>query len=616
MDGAYDSIDSYLPLGCMKTVALLGTNGRIDWLCVPRFDSPSVFAGILDRNQGGHFTVAVDSIFSCRSTYVADTNIVETVFESDNAVVKVSDFMCSADQAMAPIYLVRKIECLSGEESMRLIYSPRPNYARQLPRFYFEREGLVRITLPEGELYLEAIGWQLSESSNDLLGTKRIHQGEVAWLVLEWVRAGEQFARPDWQSLYEQTRVFWQNWIGKISYRGAYSDVIRRSALVLKLLTYKPTGAIVAAGTTSLPEVIGGSRNWDYRYCWLRDSSLALDSMFSLGFYDEGHKYFHWLWETHAKQKRDFQIMYRIDGGKDIEEYELPHLDGYKSSRPVRVGNAAAKQLQLDIYGELIEAAYVYRSHGFMLDMVEKELVRYMLDEVISKWRLPDNGIWEVRAGTKHYVYSKLMCWCALDRGIKLATDLGVEDKIDAYAAVRNEIAESIYKYGWNEEKGAFTQYFGSNALDASVLVMPQIGFTKADDPKFVSTVEAIQKELVENGMVYRYKGEDGLEGAEGTFTLCTFWLVSALCLMGRESQAVEIFEATIKRAAQHLIFSEEFDPKTNEALGNYPQAFTHIALISAALDLQCMRAGRLTEPRRIQLKNEDYWRILSRPDT
>ena len=597
----YAPIGDYAIIGDCHTAALVGRDGSIDWYCPGRFDAAAVFCRLLDAQRGGAFRIgpARTAQASIRRRYRGPTNILETTFEVGGGVVRLTDFMPvharghhrrGYDVGTAHRVL-RLVEGVRGEVDLELSFCPSFDFCRSSTRLeVVPGQGVVASGGREC-LALACPGVELEADDGGARATLRVPAGERLWISL-----GPDFEPRDYEADLESTTSYWKRWADACGYRGEYREHVVRSALALKLLMYEPTGAVVAAPTTSLPEEIGGVRNWDYRFAWLRDSALILYALLTLGYDEEADDFFHWLGGVCGSDPSvSPQIMYRIDGSPDLPEVELTHLAGYRGSRPVRVGNAAATQRQLDIYGEVLSAAYLHLRHGrheHDAAAASWPLLRALVEQAAEHWREPDNGIWEVRGGPRDFLYSKLMCWVALDRGIRIAREDGLDAPFDRWRQTRRDIREAILSQGYSERVGAFTQAFGSDDLDATALVIPRIGFLPATDPRFLSTLDRIQEQLVgSDGFVHRYCTADGLPGGEGSFTLCSLWLVDALALAGRVDQARALFERILGRANDLGLFSEEFASSTGELLGNYPQGFTHLGLIGAAVNLA--KAGR-----------------------
>jgi GH15 family glucan-1,4-alpha-glucosidase len=592
---AYLPIESYGVIGDLHTTALVGLDGSIDWLCFPKFDSPSVFAALLDDEKGGRFQIAPSSEGVTRKQmYLPDTNVLVTRFLSPDGLAEVTDFMPIGEPARGHALheLVRKVEVVRGSMPMRAFCRPAFDYARKGHRVE---------TLPEGVCF-RSDGLALGLSSSVPLRVEgdaavadfTLRQGEKATFLLsprEDRRGGtSSFSIEETEAAFLATVDYWHRWLARCQYRGRWREMVNRSALALKLLTYAPTGAIVAAPTTSLPESIGGERNWDYRYTWIRDASFTLYGLMRIGFTEEAFAFTRWLWGRIQETERDgtLQIVYSIDGAHELVEESLDHLEGYRASRPVRIGNAAYRQLQLDIYGELMDAIYLFNKHAMPIGYDGWVKIRQILNHVCDVWREPDEGVWEVRGGRRHFVFSKLMCWVALDRGLRLAEKRSFPGERQRWLENRDAIYEEIMSRGWSPKRQAFVQAYDSDSLDAATLIMPLVFFVSPRDPRFLATLDAIKRELTSGSLVHRYDSEaspDGLSGSEGTFSMCTFWLVEALTRAGQVDEARLIFEKMLGYANHLGLYAEEVGP-SGEALGNFPQAFTHLALISAAFNL------------------------------
>jgi alpha,alpha-trehalase len=592
----YTPIGDYAVIGDCHTAALVARDGSIDWYCPGRFDAPAVLCRVLDAERGGTFRLGPPSSSGARISrgYRGATNILETTFETDSGAARVTDFMPVHARAphrrgydvVTAQRVVRLVEGLRGEVDLELCLRPTFDFCRASTRLEVVPGRGVIATGGRDSLALACDDLEVQVADGEVRGALRLGAGQRRWFSL-----GPDLEPRDYAADLEATARYWTTWASACGYRGEYREDVVRSALVLKLLIYEPSGAVVAAPTTSLPEEIGGVRNWDYRFAWLRDSALILYALLTLGYDEEADDFFHWLGKVCGSDPSvSPQIMYRIDGCSEVDEVELKHLAGYRNSRPVRVGNAAADQRQLDIYGEVLSAAYLHLRHGHHQHDVAAAnwpLLSGLVEQAAEHWREPDNGIWEIRGGPRHFLYSKLMCWVALDRGIRIAREDGLDAPLDRWRATRREIREAILDQGYSQSVGAFTQAFGSDDLDATALAIPRIGFLPATDPRFLSTLDRIQERLAgPDGFVHRYCTADGLPGGEGSFTLCTLWLVDALALAGRVDQARALFERILRRANDLGLFSEEFESASGELLGNYPQGFTHLGLIGAAVNL------------------------------
>jgi GH15 family glucan-1,4-alpha-glucosidase len=589
----YLPIEEHGIVGDLHSVALVGTDGTIDWYCPERFDAPSVFAALLDKEKGGYYRIApADAGWTTKQLYVPDTNVLITRFLTPEGVSEVLDFMPIDERSGAPHRqrLVRRVLCVKGEMHFRVEIEPRFDYARAEHDTALVEGGAV-FASPGLSLGLSA-PVRLERTERGVAGEFTLKAGESATFSLEVADRVRVCDEPEARELFRSTIAYWLGWLRQCAYRGRWREMVHRSALTLKLLTYKPTGAIVAATTTSLPEQLGGERNWDYRYTWIRDAAFSLYGLLRLGFTEEAEAFMGWL--THRLEEgRDgeggpLQIMYGIDGRADLDEVILDHLEGYRGSAPVRIGNGAATQLQLDIYGELIDSVYLYNKYGTPIYHDAWIHVCRIIDWVSENWHLPDEGIWETRGGRQHFTYSRLMSWVAVERAVRIARQRGLPADLVRWMAARDEIYDEIMTRGWNEERSAFVQHYESDVLDASTLLMPLVKFISPTDPRWLSTLDAMTNELVSDSLVYRYNAKaspDGLEGDEGTFSICSFWYVEALSRAGRLDQARLAFEKMLTYGNHLGLFAEEIGP-TGEQLGNFPQAFTHLSLISAAHNL------------------------------
>lgn len=601
----YQPIENYGLIGNMRTAALVGMHGSIDWFCFPHFDSPSVFAAILDDEKGGRFEIApTQPRIPSKQLYWPDTNVLVTRFLSSNGVGELEDFMPAGLPQDSPWqdHLIRRVKVVRGSMEFTVRCHPAFDYARAPHR--------TRITAQGADFHSTGLSLgllttiPLIRDVHGVRATFALQEGETVVFVLRRLPPDGQVgccpSREETNILFERTVEFWQRWLSKCTYTGRWREMVYRSALTLKLLTFEPTGAIVAAPTCSLPETVGGVRNWDYRYTWIRDAAFTLYGLLRIGFTEEAEGFMRWLEARAGEVEADgsLQIVYGIDGRHDLTEQTLDHLSGYRDSRPVRIGNGAYNQLQLDIYGELLDAVYLYNKYVMPIGYDAWTRIRRRLNWLCDNWQRPDEGIWEVRGGRRHFVSSKLMCWVAMDRGLRLAQKRAFPADQVRWLQVRDQIYEEVMAKGWSEKRHAFVQHYDSDSLDASNLLMPLVFFLSPNDPRMISTLEAINRSpkdggLVSDGLVYRYDsatGVDGLHGGEGTFNMCTFWLVEALTRAGRvdRTKLVEarlLFERMLGYANHVGLYAEETGG-SGEALGNFPQAFTHLSLISAAFNL------------------------------
>ncbi len=605
-ESGYRPIEDYGLIGDMHTVALVGKDGSIDWCCLPRFDAPSVFARILDAEKGGHFQIALrgDDV-TTKQFYWPETNVLVTRFLSDDGVGEVRDFMPVAGRASETDrrQIIRMVRAVRGTVTFRVTCRPAFDYARADHETVRTERG-VCFHGDEQALSL-ATEIDLARDDDGVAADVTLREGESTTLLLRDIEPGEDCAptlSPEAaERAFRDTVQFWRDWLGQCTYTGRWREEVHRSALALKLLTYEPTGAIVAAPTCSLPEDIGGVRNWDYRYTWIRDAAFTLYAFLRIGFTEEARDFIGFLTtlcQLDAAGEGPLQIMYGIDGETELTEQALGHLEGYRGSSPVRIGNGAYDQLQLDIYGELIDAIYLHDTYGVPISYETWQSVRHFVNWVCDHWRETDEGVWEVRGGQQQFVYSKLMCWVAVDRALRLSRKRSLPAPEAAWQQCRDAIYEAIMEKGWNADRQAFTQQFGGGTLDASNLIMPLVHFISPGDERLLQTLDATlespdQGGLVSNGLVYRYNVEEtdeGLEGEEGTFNICTFWLVEALTRAGavepkRLEDARLIFEQMLGYSNHLGLYAEETGTH-GEALGNFPQAFTHLSLISAAYNL------------------------------
>ena len=592
----------YLPIaehgliGDLHSVALVGTDGTIDWYCCPRFDSPSVFASILDARRGGCYRLApADDGWTSQQLYFPDTNVLITRFLTADGVGEVEDFMPVARTIDGEHRqrLVRRVVSVRGRVRFELVCSPRFDYARA--EHVVERHEHGVLFRSAGCALALETETPLKICDGAAQASFTLSQGNSATFVLEHVVGvyePHRHSAAQTRELFEATVAYWRRWLSQSRYTGRWREMVHRSALTLKLLTYQPTGAIVAAATTSLPEQLGGERNWDYRHTWIRDAAFSLYALLRLGFGEEAEAFMGWLTERFRDcrigESGPLRIMYGVDGRAELPEEQLSHLEGYRGSGPVRIGNAAADQLQLDIYGELIDSVYLYNKYGTPIYHDAWLDLTRIIEWLSEHWDQPDEGIWETRGGRRHFTYSRLMCWVALERAVRIARQRGLPGDIVSWMAARDTIYRQILSRGWHEPRRAFVQHYDTDVLDASILLMPLVKFISPTDPRWLSTLDEISHELVSDSLVSRYNPQaspDGLRGDEGTFSMCTFWYVEALARAGRVDEARLVFEKMLTYANHLGLYAEEIGP-TGEQLGNFPQAFTHLALISAATNL------------------------------
>ena len=604
---SYQPIENYGIIGNMRTAALVGMNGSIDWYCSPHFDSPSVFGAILDDEKGGRFKIApVAEQLKSRQFYWPSTNILVTRFLHEDGIAELEDFMPVGLPPESKWYhhLYRRVRCVRGTVKVRMICKPAFDYGRDSHEVRLHGSGATFDSAKQS-LHLCCGESLRQEKDGSVVAEFVLEEGKSQVFTVSDAKTSSDSLCPaseaEGQELFQQTVQFWHRWLSACTYRGRWRDRVERSALVLKLLTFEPTGAIIAAPTTSLPEVIGGPRNWDYRYTWLRDAAFTVYASMRIGFTEEAAGFVQWIQNYAAKYTRageKIPAMFSIHGNPELPEQELKHWEGYKKSSPVRIGNDAYKQYQSDIYGELMDSLYLYNKYVLPISYDFWTKIQQRLDWVCENWQTPDEGIWEMRNRQEHFVYSKLMNWVALDRGIRLADKRSFPANRERWMGERDKIYEEVMRRGWSAKRWAFTQFYGSEDLDASVLLMPLVFFMAPSDPRMVNTIKAILKSpkeggLVSDGLVYRYPPDpriDGLSGEEGTFNMCSFWLVEAMTRAGQAdpemlNQARLLFERMLGYA-NHLGLYAEQTSSQGEALGNFPQAFTHLALISAAFNL------------------------------
>ena len=613
---SYLPIDQYGVIGDLHTAALVGRNGSIDWLCLPRFDSPSLFAAILDDGKGGRFKIGATGQAATRQMYVPDTNVLITRFVTPDGIAEVYDCMpVEVDEPGTRALnhdLVRVVHGVRGTVDLELYCKPAFDYARAGHTVREVQHGCQFIsdaTVGGKEVQVSLLASvPLTVEDGAARASFTVKEGEWVGVVMEWVNG-----HPPTNTLpptialrhaVQQTVDFWQRWLARSTYRGRWREQVARSALVLKMLTYAPTGAIVAAPTTSLPEAIGGPRNWDYRFSWVRDASFIVYALMRIGFHEEAARYIDFLTTQclDVAAGKSLQVVYRIDGSTELPEEILEHLEGYQGSRPVRIGNAAKDQLQLDIFGELLDSIYLYDKYGSPISYDVWKSLTWMLDWLVDNWQQPDDGIWEVRGGRQCFVFSRMMCWVAFDRALRMANKRGLPAPWNRWEETRTAIYEQVMAEGYDPKLKTFVQFYGSPYVDASNLLMPLVKFTAPTDPRMLGTIEATRNRLVSDSLVYRYDPDcaapDGMAGDEGAFSLCTFWWVEALTRAGYLREARLTFEKMLTYANPLGLYAEEIGHSA-EALGNFPQGFTHLALISAAFNLdRALDSPRPSSPR------------------
>ncbi len=580
-------IREYALIGDGRTAALIARDGSVDWLCLPNLDSPSVFARILDAERGGSFRLEPATAFEAERRYLDDSNVLETTFVTAEGRVRVTDAMTLSDSGqISPMReLVRKVEALAGTVPLRWAFEPRFGYGRAQTRI--ERRAGHWFAQADAEaLVLAVFGAEEGDLRNGVVGGGlELAPGESAVFSLAGTSREPAVipGREDAERRLERTKRFWPEWAGRHRYEGAWPEAVTRSVLVLKLLSFAPSGAIVAAPTTSLPEWIGGGRNWDYRFTWLRDASWALDAMLRLGYHDEAHAFFWWLMHASRLTQPKLQVLYCLDGSMHTRERELPQLSGYRGSQPVRIGNGARDQMQLDIYGAVLEAIWIYaRAVGRLDGDTGKEVAR-IADYVEQHWRDKDNGIWEVRDKPAHYTQSKGLCWVALDRACALGEQGLIPNRSERWRETADELKAWVEEHGWDEELQSLVRAPDLREVDASLLTLAVLGY---ETERIGATIAAVERDLREGPYVYRYRGDDGLEGEEGAFLTCSFWLVDAYAQNGRLDDANALMDELVGLANDVGLYSEEIDPRTGEFLGNFPQGLTHLALVNAAVSI------------------------------
>ncbi|MFF9168711.1 MULTISPECIES: glycoside hydrolase family 15 protein [unclassified Streptomyces] len=602
----YPLIENHGLIGDLQTAALVTTDGSVDWFCAPRFDSPSVFGALLDKDKGGHCTIRpAHGTYATKQLYLPDTAILVTRFMTEAGAGEVIDFMpVTGTSATSKHRLVRMVHCVRGRMTFDIEVEPRFDYGRKDHRLHLSEHGAVfaqdggpaltvhPVREPEDERLVDL----LVDRYDTLHLTLTLEAGQERGLVLEWGAEGPPRVMrvAEYRELFHETVMFWRSWLRQSRYTGRWRETVERSAITLKLMTFAPTGAVVAAPTTALPEQLGGERNWDYRFTWIRDASFSVYALLGLGFTEEAAAFIQWL-VARVKERagRDgdtgpLNIMYAVDGSSDLREQTLDHWEGYAGSAPVRIGNGAATQLQMDIYGEALDSVHFAHRHGLQVGHHGWNALLTNLDWLVDHWDQAGEGLWETRGGRKDFTYGRVMSWVAFDRALRLAESNGRPAGVERWRQARDDIYEQVMTKGWNEGRQAFVQHYGSDVLDSSLLRMATVGFITPEDPLWTSTLDAMEEDLVSDSLVYRYNPEaspDGLRGSEGTFSLCTFMYVDALARAGRTDKARLVFEKMMGYANHLGLYSEEIDP-TGRQLGNFPQAFTHLALIDAAITL------------------------------
>ena len=606
MLGSVNRIGDYALIGDCHSAALVGKDGSIDWACFPRFDSPSAFAAILDENKGGSFSVTPSGVKEVKRAYIEDTNVLITTFTCEDGVAELTDCMPversdpDDPRGVVPHHaIMRRLRCLEGNVEVSVRVDPRFEYSSFVPRFRQTSTHSVEIVGGADALYVQSTH-PMECGERAVEARWNLRAGEEAWIDAIWrvsylakVQHGDPLRyRVEGRRRLEATIDFWTSWIARCTYEGPHASAVRRSALALKAMTYAPSGAIVAAPTTSLPEEIGGARNWDYRYTWIRDATLTLTSMFALGFTEEADAFKEWLERTGAGRPEDLQIMYGIGGERSLPELELMSLDGHRGSTPVRVGNGAVKQMQLDAYGQILEAAYLYGKAGGELTESNWAFLRGLAEIVCKRWREPDQGIWEMRDAPRHFTHSKLNCWIALDRAVRIAKARGLDAPLERWEKERDHARAYVLQEAAPD--GWFRQAAGYDVPDAATLLVAASGLVASDDPLSLATIEVVRKELDHDGLLYRYRAPDGLEGGEGAFLLCSFWLLDNLIHAGKLDDADTLLYRLLSFRNDVGLLAEEVDPATGDLLGNFPQAFSHMALVLSCAHLEAARRGEI----------------------
>ena len=605
----YPLIENHGLIGDLQTAALVTTGGSVDWFCAPRFDSPSVFGSLLDKDRGGHCTIRpLHQTYATKQLYLPDTAVLITRFMTRAGAGEVIDFMAVTGTSVTERHrLVRMVRCVRGRMIFEVVVQPGFDYGRKRHAVDLSEHGVVfacedgtgltvhPIREPGDARLLDAV----ADRQDALHFTLTLEAGQERGAVLEWGAEGppRELRLAEYRRLFDDTVDYWRSWLRKSTYTGRWREAVERSAITLKLMTFAPSGAVVAAPTASLPEQLGGERNWDYRLTWIRDASFSVYALLGLGFTDEARAFIRWLADRVAERAGEhgdtgpLNVMYAVDGSSELDEVELPHLEGYAGSAPVRIGNGAAAQLQLDIYGEALDSIHFAHGRGIRVDHRGWRALRTNLDWLADHWDQAEEGLWETRGGRKDFTYGRVMSWVAFDRALRLAESNGRPAEAERWRRARDACYEQVMSRGWHEGRGAFVQHYASDVLDASLLRMATVGFLTPDDPWWSSTLKAMEEELVSDSLVYRYDPDaspDGLRGSEGTFSLCTFMYVDALARAGRTDKARLVFEKMMGYANHLGLYSEEIAP-TGRQLGNFPQAFTHLALIDAAITLNAI---------------------------
>ena len=608
MLGSMNRIGDYALIGDCHSMALVGRDGRIEWACFPRFDSPAVFCAMLDDQRGGAWAIRATGTVRSSRAYVPETNVLVTTFETPTGIVELTDCMPiergdpgEPRRTRGHAAIMRRVHCTAGTAEVVVELAPRFEYGSFLPRFHQTSTCTAEIVGGADALYVHATG-PVTATDQAVTARWQLAAGDQLWIDAVWRPSYEPKAQSldprehaaEGERRLDATIAFWRTWLARCTYDGIHREAVLRSALALKAMTYAPSGAIVAAPTTSLPEEIGGTRNWDYRYTWIRDATLTLTSLFVLGFDEEAEDFKFWLERTGAGRPGDLQIMYGIGGERWLPELELGHLAGHRGSAPVRVGNGAVKQMQLDAYGQLLEAAYLYTKAGGTITATNWDFLAGLVDLVCQRWQKPDQGIWEIRDEPRHFTHSKANCWLALHRGIQIAEQRGLPCDRTRWIAERDRVREFLLDQA--APAGWFQQAAAQAVPDAATLLVASLGLVPTTHPIMLETIAVVRRSLERDGLVFRYLAPDGLHGGEGAFLLCSFWLVDCLTHAGQLDEAEALLARLIGFANDVGLFAEEVDPATGEALGNFPQAFSHMALVTSCAHLTAARAGLIPE--------------------
>jgi GH15 family glucan-1,4-alpha-glucosidase len=589
-------IEDYGLIGDLQTAALVGRDGSIDWLCLPRFDSPACFAALLDDERAGRWLLApADADDATRRRYRGDSLVLESEWELPEGTVRIVDLMPPRGEAPD---VVRIVEGVSGRVAMRMDLRLRFDYGYIVPWFRTMGGELGSVAGPDAAWLATPV--EVRHQDQCISAEFEVGAGDRVPFVLTYQASHKPRPKPvEADDALRDTLAFWSDWIGRCDYTGRWDDAVRRSLITLKALTYAPTGGILAAATTSLPEQLGGGRNWDYRYCWLRDATFTLQALLGTGYLKEARAWREWLLRAVAGDPADLQIMYTLDGSRRVPEYEIPWLKGYEGSSPVRVGNAAASQFQLDVWGEVLDGLHIARLEGLHNTEDAWDLQQALLDYLEGAWKRPDNSLWEVRGPHRQFVHSKVMAWAGVDRGVQAVERFGLDGPVEQWRALRQDIHDDVCARGFDAERGTFTQFYGSQGLDAALLLLPRVGFLDWDDPRVAGTITAVQRELDHGGFLLRYSpdadgGVDGITGQENAFLACTFWLADALTGIGRTAVAQAVFERLLDLRSDLGLLSEEYDVAAGRQVGNTPQAFSHVGLVNTARHLSGARpAGK-----------------------